>query len=130
MRVFMTGLIYLNGCKAEIKRAYAPNGSDYQPPHHASLWVPAGQVDTSATTWADSVEHPRLAMVEFKIREHSQIVFPDQGVELYCDDLETKLPKLKKKKKDGSEHVFDVEDSAGAIAEVTIRGGRIEPKRF
>lgn len=130
MLVFMTGLIYLNGCKEAVKRAYAPDG---RPAHQASLWI-ADDLVASTDWWAEfriSRDVDGVAVTEFRVPGPSDIWFPDINVPMSCVDLDDKLPKLKKKKQNGSEEEFDVDpDIAETIAEVTIRGGRIEPKRF
>lgn len=142
LKVYMTGLIYFNGCEEAVKRAYAPDGRNYPPlpPHQASLFIAASQIEESATQWwpapdfrkTHTVEGaPGDTVIELRLPDPANIWFPDTGnVPATCMDLETKLAKLKKKKHDESEEDFDVDPAtAQAIAEVTLRGGSIQPFR-
>lgn len=133
MRVFITGLIFLNGCQEAEKRAYAPDGRDEG--HFASLWIEASQVEESATNWWPLSRETRTVegvdVIEFRIPEPVNIEFPDDGNAVTCFDLDELLPKLKKKKPDESEEDFEVDPAtAETIAEVTIGGGEIRPWRF
>lgn len=133
MKVFITGLIYFNGCRETVKRAYAPDGRAEG--HFASLWIEANQVKESATEWWSDFRETRrvegVDVIEFRIPDDAAITFPDEGSSVSCVELDKKLPKLKKKKHDEPEEDFDVDPAtAETIAEVTIRGGEIRPRRF
>ncbi|MFL6245625.1 MAG: hypothetical protein ACJ74H_06345 [Thermoanaerobaculia bacterium] len=133
----MTGLIYFNGCQEEVKRAYAPDGTEGEMiPHYASLFIAADQINESGTGWWDNSWTTRdigdPPVIEFRIPDAADIWFPDEGNAVSCDDLENKLPKLKKKKtKKGDLQNFAINPKTPqTIAEVTIRGGAIEPFRL
>jgi hypothetical protein len=130
LKVYMTGLIYLNGCDEDVKRAYAPDGTGEEPPHYASLFIAADQIEAT-DWWSESkISHDKVVTIEFRIPAPSYIWFPDVGNAVSCIDLDDKLPKLKKKKA-GKDYDFDVDPgTAQAIAQVTIRGGSIQPCRF
>jgi hypothetical protein len=133
LNIYMAGLIYLNGCDQEVKRAYAPDGTGDDPPHHASLWITAADLDQENWWSGQKISHPVNGdtVFEFRIPEPSTLWFPDDGNAADCYDLDEGLPKLKKKKQDGTEEDFDVDPAnAETIAEVTIRGGEIRPRRF
>lgn len=136
LKVYMVGLIYFNGCDEEEKRAFAPDGRVAAfgvRPHFASLWVKANQVNlgAGATQWPErqlrSIDG--VDVIEFRILEPVEIVFPDQNNPLSCADLDAVMPKLKKdKKKDEDEEYFAIDPvNARTIATVTIGGGRIVP---
>jgi hypothetical protein len=132
MLVFMTGLIYFNGCNEAVKRAYATDATESG--HFASLWIDADLVEESGTDWWDDSRETHdvdgVDVVEFRIPDPAEIWFPDEGDAMSCIDLDGKLAKLKKKKQDGTEEEFDVSPAAQAIAEVTLRGGEIRPLRY
>ncbi|HEX2100406.1 MAG TPA: hypothetical protein VHF69_07075 [Candidatus Synoicihabitans sp.] len=136
LTVYVAGLIYFNGCKQNVKRMYAPDGTDEKPLHYASLWVAADLLEENATQWWNGFRHSYAVeggqVVEFRMPGPAEITFPDLGHSNgTCDDLETKLGKLKKKKQDGTEEDFEIDPAtAQTIAEVTIRGGDIRPRRF
>src|SRR5688572_11097182 len=110
MRVFMTGLIYLNGCTEAEKRAYAPQATG----HHASLWVEAAQLDDIATEWWSGSRRATrgidgVEIIEFVIPARATISFPVTAGDVTCDDLDHKLPKLKKKKQGQPDEDFAVD---------------------
>ena len=104
LTVYVAGLIYFNGCEQPVKRMFAPDGTDGEPAHFASLWIDPGMVDESATQWWEGFRNTRtiggVPMVEFRIPEPAEIVFPDLGSAGSCNDLDNKLSKLKKKEED------------------------------
>lgn len=144
LNVYFTGLIYLNGCNVPDKRAYAPDGRDYDPPHQASLWIAASLIDEDATDWWDGWRFSHqyevtgggagkrtVNVVEFRLPDQADISFPDDGHAGTCTDLDDLMPKLKKKKNDGTEEPYVIDPAtAETIAEVAIVGGAIQPKRF
>lgn len=134
LTVYVAGLVYFNGCKQPVKRMFAPDGTEGEPPHYAFLWIAADLLEESATQWWDGFSVPRdvdgVAMVEFRIPEPAEISFPD-GDPGTCKDLDNKLPKLKKKQQDGTEENYEVDPAtAETIAEATISSGTLTPRRF
>jgi hypothetical protein len=131
LKVYLTGLIYFNGCNQDERRVFAPDVRG----HHASLWLEASQLNEGETQWWTGSRKSRdvegVQVIEFRIPAPATITFPDEGNTVSCDDLENKLPKLKKKKQDEPDEDFDVDlENAQTIAEVTISGGDIRPLRF
>ncbi|HEY0371670.1 MAG TPA: hypothetical protein VGD79_06690 [Thermoanaerobaculia bacterium] len=132
MKVYVIGAVYFNGCREEKKRAFAPDGEHFNPPHYASLWVSDAHLDRSATTWWPyrSYWHSDLGATEFRIPEAVDIAFPDGNGGANCQSLETTLAKLRKEK-DGQTFEFEVDERrARAIARVEIHGGTIEGGTF
>ena len=135
LHVYMAGLVYFTGCDEEVKRAFAPDGRDYDPPHEASLWIAAADVEQD--DWWDG-ETERISrnvegtlVIEFRIPHPVTIWFPDQGNVVDCYDLDDGLAKLKKKNEDDSEEEFEIDpETAITIAKVTLRGGELRPRRF
>ena len=137
LRVFMTGLIYFNGCNAQTKRAFAPDARDT---HQASLWIASDLIlseqwsgtRVSRTIRVTGGGPPRdVEIIEFRITTPTLLQFPDGNDPMWCDDLENKLAKYKAHKPGGTEVDFEADPAtAQTIAEVELRGGRIEPRRF
>lgn len=133
--VYMAGLIYLTGCDEVAKRAFAPDGRDYDPPHYASLWIAEDDVEQdnwwSGATDKQSRSIDGVTVIEFRIPSPAKLWFPDPGDGVDCYDLEDGLAKLKKKNPDDSEEDFEIDPpNAITIAEVAILGGEIRPRRF
>jgi hypothetical protein len=142
MKIYVTGVIFFNGCNEPVKGAFAPDGRAGMPekgipPHQASLWIADEYVDSDATTWwtgrAGAVTARQIegdTVHEFRIMDPAKISFPDLFDPMTCDALDKKLPKLKKKKK-ATTVDFEVDpDTVQTIARVTIGGGHIEARRF
>lgn len=141
MKVYVTGVIFFNGCNDAEMGAFAPDGRAGMPeqgipPHEASLWIAEENV-ADAAWWPGRAGCDNLvgfeggAMREFRIMDPARIVFPDLNNAKTCEPLDEKLPKLKKKKKNGTTEDFEVDpENAETIARVTIRGGDIKACRF
>src|SRR5215203_3140224 len=141
MKIYVTGLIFFNGCNEPVKGMFAPDGTqdlpDGIPEHQASLWIaPEYVVEGSEAAWwpgrAGAVRSHDIdsdTVLEFRIMDPAKIEFPDlTGEEPNCDHLDEKLPKLKKKKKTTTTDFAIDLDAAETIAEVILRGGDVTPR--
>ena len=142
MKIYVTGVIFFNGCNEPVKGAFAPDGRTGMPekgipPHQASLWIADQDIVANATTWwpgrAGAVTVRQIegdTVHEFRIMDPAKISFPDLIDPMTCDALDKKLPKLKKKKQSTTVD-FEVDpNTVQTIARVTIGGGHIEAREF
>jgi hypothetical protein len=133
LKVFMVGLIYFDGCDEEVMHAYAPDGRVAKfgvVPHFASLWIQADQVNTDATVWPERETHSidGVPVIEFRIPDPTEIVFPVGDDQLSCAALDAVMPKLTAEKKNAKDEYFEIDpDNALTIATVTIPGGELVP---
>ena len=140
MKIYVTGLIFFNGCNEDVKGMFAPDGRQDLPEgipvHQASLWIAPEHVVGSETAWwpgregaVRSHDIDGATVLEFRIMDPAKIEFPDlNNGDPNCDELDKKLPKLKKKKKNGATLDFEIDlDAAETIAEVMLRGGTVTP---
>lgn len=138
--VYNVGMIYFDGCRVKDKRALIPNGTEGDakngiPPHYASIFVGAHRVDLDKTNWWFGSKYERevtfvnfegkettTQVYEFRIKTPSDVTFSDRGDGKGAEfkDLE-KLPKLQTDPK------FELDIDPDTIADVSIRGGTLEP---
>lgn len=132
LKVYMLGLLYFDGCDADERHVYAPNGETWDPPHYAGLWIEESLVGSVSSWWIEE-SHPierggeTVVVRGFRVRDPARIVFPDIGTTITCDNLDTKLPKLRKQPDDDFEYDPLTADT---IAEVTMHSGTIHPGKF
>ncbi len=139
--VHMVGLMYFHGCTLDVKQALVPNGIRPQtrmPPHYASLFVSADDCEAD-DWWPDQkTEHPltvvndqgdeiKVRVVEFRIPEPAQVLFPDEGdPQAEFMNLEETLPKL-----ETIERRYEVDlEHADTICRVPIRRGALKAYGF
>ena len=141
LKVYVVGLVYFDGCNGPERRAYAPDGRTWDPPHFASLWIRESAVNWNATTWESTLHHydvqgggPPVSgnVREFRVPDRSTISFPDTIDPVGACNLDAGLPKLKKKQNPGAPEVdFDVDPAnAEILAQFRLRGGNIAARRF
>jgi hypothetical protein len=130
LNVYMTGVIYFNGCNETDKRVYAPDGTTYTPRHYASLWI--AQEDVEGDDWwpEDKIVRPVGGGLAFEYRIPSPVTlsFPGSG-DASCTGLDGGLSKLKKEDK-GSEVDLEVSPNPATIAQIPIHGGAIKPRLY
>lgn len=143
LKVYFTGLIYFDGCNAAQKNAYAPDGTNDDPSHHASLWVVKDELDEKATAWfaGSTIPHQFAAhglrgagtvdVLEFRIPSSADLSFPAGTQPASCSDLDDGLPKLQKWQPDGTFSDFAINPAvARTIAVIPIDSGNIRPAMF
>ncbi len=141
LNVQVLGLVYFDGCAADKKRALAPNGTQAEngiPPHFASLFILPDQLIKD--DWWESFKLPHtiaipsrsgtrrvsVDVIEFRIPEPAEIVFPDQnGKQAECVRFGGGLPKLQ-----DLDSKFQIFANPDTIAKVTIRGGTLQACQF
>jgi len=141
LKVYMLGLLYFDGCEADERHVYAPDGRLWEPLHYASFFIYESLINNTTNWWAEARHvHPievtgggpphTVQVIEFQVPYPCTISFSSQGAAGLCDDLDTKLPKLKRRMNgQDSDFVFNPA-TAETIAEVTMAGGEIRPRRF
>jgi hypothetical protein len=132
LNVYMTGVIYFNGCNETDKCVYAPDGSAHTPKHYASLWI--REVDVEGDDWFSGLtdQIPRtlgdVPVIEFRIPSPVTLTFPATG-SISCTGLDGGLAKLKKKQ-GSNEADLEVAATAQTIAEIPIEGGTVRPRLY
>jgi len=142
--VYMAGIVYHHGCTTGTKRALVPNGTEFEAPHYASLFVEPN-IHNSYDWWdgyrkdhplpfLDDQGKPRI-VIEFRIPTNgeikcpAEITFPDDNIG--PAQFTNLIGGLNKIKTTSPDLPFEIDtDHPETIAEVPIRGGQLTAYSF
>jgi hypothetical protein len=124
--VYIAGLIYHHGCDVHSKWALVPDGTKFDPPHYASIFVEKKRVKKAVWWGGDQQnENKSLGVMEFRIPTRAVVTFPDDAEDGAHFRNLSLLPTLH----DNPGWEIDLVNPE-TIAEVPIRSGRLTAYAF